>query len=279
MNRFAKRLLIIIIYLILFFVIGLLLYLVFKAKPTCFDGKINQGENEIDCGGPCRVCKEIPQVESLIILEKSFVIGASGGGKYDLMAKIENPNNEYGSPKFHYQFALKDSAGQVLVQKEGDNFILPAGTKYIIETNIETQSVPSDIEIKITDDIVWDKFSGYGQHEEPQLNIYNKRYNLISSGAGFSEVYGLLRNESLFDFNLVNINIILRDGTSKLVALNKTDMRTVGSGEERDFRLVWPYSFPGDVQNIEMEAEANVFDSQNFIKKYLPDGKLQGISR
>lgn len=274
MSRFAKRLLIIIIYLILFSAIGFLLYLAMRPAQTCFDGKKNQKENGIDCGGPCPACKEIPQVESLRIIEKAFVIGAPGGGKYDLMAKIENPNNDYGSPNFNYQFELKDSSGNIVGRKEGKNFILPAETKYIVETNIESQSSPSSVEIKIVDDVAWDKFSGYGEHAEPQLNIYNKRYDLISSGAGFSEVYGLLRNESLFDFNLVNINIILRDAASKPVALNKTDMRTVGSGEERDFRLVWPYSFPGDVQNIEMEAEANVFDSQNFIKRYLPENKL-----
>jgi hypothetical protein len=253
---------------------GLLLYLAFKPAPTCFDGKKNQGENGIDCGGPCQACQEIPQAESLKILEKAFVIGTPGGEKYDLMAKIENPNSEYGSPKFHYQFTLKDSSGSVITQKEGDSFILPAETKYIIETNAETQSAPASLEVKIADDISWDKFSGYNEHEEPQLNIYNKRYDLISSGAGFSEVYGLLHNESLFDFNVVSINIVLRDAASKPVALNRTEMRTVGSGEERDFRLLWPYSFPGDVQNIEMEAEANVFDSQNFIKKYLPENNL-----
>jgi hypothetical protein len=273
MSRGAKRLLIIIIYLILFSAIGLLLYLVIRPAQTCFDGKKNQKENEIDCGGPCPPCKEIPRVESLKVVERAFVIGSPGGEKYDLMAKIENPNSEYGSPKFNYQFELKNDSGNIIAQKEGSCFILPAETKYIVETNIETQSSPSSIEIKVMDNVVWDKFSGYGEHEEPQLNIYNKRYSLISSGAGYSEVYGLLRNESLFDFNAVNINIILRNAASEPVALNKTEMRTVGSREERDFRLVWPYSFPGDVQNIEMEAEADVFDSLNFIKRYLPDVK------
>ena len=266
-----KKLLIIIIYLILFFAIGLLFYLAFKPKPTCFDGKKNQGESGIDCGVPCSPCKEIPQAENLKILEKSFVVGLPG--KYDLMAKIENPNGGYGSSNFHYQFLLKDSSGSILAEREGSSFILPAETKYVIETNMDAGSPPAEADINITANVVWDKFEGFGEHEKPQLNIYNKRYNPISSGAGFSEVYGLLRNESFFYFNLVNINIVLRDASSKPVALNKTEMRTVISGEERDFRLVWPYSFPGDVQNVEIEAEANVFDSQNFIKKYLPEEK------
>jgi len=271
MNRGIKRIIIIFIYLAILLLIALFIYWIAKADPTCFDGKRNQNETSVDCGGGCTPCPEVIKTQPLSVSEKDFVYG--GQGKYDVMAKISNPNNQYGSSFFSYEFTLTDSSGNTISERKGKGFILPAETKYIIENNLETNVAPGKVEVRIID-TNWDSFSGY---EKPKLNIYNKRYDLISSGVGYSEVYGLLRNESPFDFNLIKINVILRDSAGRPVALNSTDMRTVNANEQRDFRLYWPTSFPGEVQNVEMEAEADVYSTDNFTKKYIPGGKFQNL--
>lgn len=271
MTRGAKRSIIIIIYLIIFSLAACLIYLAIRPDPTCYDGKKNQREEKADCGGQCAPCEKIINAQPLEMAEKAFVYG--GPGKYDVLAKITNPNNQFGSPEFSYEFTLRDSEGREIARRSGNGFILPAETKYILETGLAAETIPGEAEIKITG-ADWEEFFEY---EKPKLNIYNKRYDLISGGAGYSEAYGLVRNESLFDFNFIKINVVLRDASGKILALNSTDMRTVSAGEQRDFRLLWPTSFPGDVENLEMEAEADVFHSQNFIKKYLPGGKFQEL--
>ncbi|MCX6765649.1 MAG: hypothetical protein NT136_01655 [Candidatus Moranbacteria bacterium] len=268
MTRNYKRLIIIAVYLVIFFLVGLLIYQMTKPAPTCFDGKKNQREEGTDCGGPCAPCKKVFMAQPLAVAEKAFIYG--GPGRYDVMTKISNPNSEYGSPDFSYEFILKDSSGKEIDRRSGKGFILPAETKYIIESNLEAVG-PQEVEVIIAS-TEWAEFSNY---EKPRLDIYNKRYNLISGGVGYSEAYGLLRNDSPFDFNFIKINVILRDSGKKPVALNSTDMRTVNSREQRDFRLLWPFSFPGEVEIVEMEAEADVYNSQNFIKQYLPGGKFQ----
>jgi len=70
----------------------------------------------------------------------------------------------------------------------------------------------------------------------------------------------------------------LRDSTGKPLALNSTEMNTVRSHENRDFRLVWPSAFPGAVENVEMVVDADVYHSENFIRQYLPGGKFQDIT-
>jgi hypothetical protein len=190
------------------------------------------------------------------------VIG--GQGRYDVMARISNPNNQLGSSYFSYEFVLKNSQGEVLNKKSGKSFILPVESKYIIETNLETDEIPDKVEFSIST-VKWQEFFGY---ERPEFNINSKRYELISSGVGFSEAKGLLRNDSAFDFSLIKVNVVLRDESGKAVAFNKTEMRTVNAGEERDFRLLWPVNFPGSVQGVEMEAEADVFQTETFTKKY-----------
>jgi hypothetical protein len=269
MSREVKRVVIIIIYIILFCLVGYFFYSILKPAPTCFDGKKNQKEEGIDCGGPCSPCAKVIDARPIEVLETAQVVG--GPGRFDVVAKINNPNNQFGSPSFTYTFVLKDSSGKELARKSGKDFILPFETKYIIETSIDAETIPQDIDFTITD-TQWDEFMNY---EKPQLNIYSKRYNLITGGVGYSEAYGLLKNESQFDFNLIKIKVILRDSKGKITALNTTDMRTVNANEQRDFRLLWPTSFPGDVSQIEMEAEADVYGTDNFIKRYLPGGKFQ----
>ncbi len=271
MPRSLKRVIIIIVYAILFFLIGLFFYLIIRPDPTCFDGKKNQGESGIDCGGPCQTCKDVIQAEDLIVEERTFVYG--GPEKYDVIAKIYNPNDLYGSSEFLYKFILKDSSGNVLAEREGKGFILPAETKQVVEVGLTSQSDPYEVEIEIVN-AEWIEFWEY---EKPRLNVYKKQYNLISSGTGFSEVYGLVRNESAFDFHIVDINVVLRNPEGIPIAVNKTEMRDINAKEERDFRLLWPIGFPGEVQSVEAEASADVYDTDNFIKKYLPipGGKFQ----
>ncbi len=264
-----KRIIIILVYFLLFFLFCWFLYSVIRPDTTCFDGKKNQNEEEADCGGKCKPCIKEISAQEIEIQEKAFVYG--GLGKFDVLLKFFNPNNRFGSSSFEYEITLKGTSGEILGKRSGKSFILPRDSKYAIENGFEIQSEPSIAEVLIKN-TQWAEFENY---EKPQLNIYEKRYDIVSGGVGFGQAYGLLRNESAFDFESVNVDVILRDSSGIPIALNSTEMRDIGSGDQRDFKLLWPSSFPGDVMQVEMEAETNVFDSQNFTKKYLPGGEFQ----
>jgi hypothetical protein len=152
---------------------------------------------------------------------------------------------------------------------------LPQENKYIFELNFTPSTPPAKVFLQINE-IKWARFSGY--QEKPSINIYQKRYNEISSGSGFSEAFGLVVNDSPYDFRSIIVKVILRDADDKPLAFNTTEMRTVKSQEERDFRLVWPKAFPGEVKNVEMEVDADVYHSFNFVRQYLPGGKFQELT-
>ncbi len=268
MTRNTKRVVIISIYVSVVTLISVLVYLIIATRPTCYDGKKNQAEKGIDCGGPCHPCEKKITAKDLEVIEKYFVYGGNKNN-FDVMIKINNPNNQYGVASFNYKIQLVDQAGNVLSQKTGVNFILPEENKYIIEQNFQSNNKPNSIKFSI-DNINWQKFSNY--RAEPLLSIYNKNY---TEEDGKNKMFGLLKNESYFDFNSIEIDIILRDSNGKPVALGKNEMRTVKSQEQRDFKIIWPYKFSGSVVDGEIRAEANVFDSNNFIKKYLPEQKFQ----
>jgi hypothetical protein len=62
----------------------------------------------------------------------------------------------------------------------------------------------------------------------------------------------------------ISVVIVLRSEKGDVVGINKTEKSSVRAKEERDFRLTWPYQLSAPVQNMEVDAQSNVFDPQNF---------------
>ena len=69
--------------------------------------------------------------------------------------------------------------------------------------------------------------------------------------------------------------MILFDQRDIPIAVNKTVQNTLDAQTQREFRLMWPNTFPGTIAHTEMEAETNVFDSSNFMKKYIAPTEMR----
>jgi hypothetical protein len=265
MNEFSrnkKRTLAIVVVVVLLFFLVFIVYLISRPEPTCNDGIQNQREAGIDCGGPCAPCPEVIRASSLEMLESDFVY--TEGNKYDVAVKIKNPNNLLGSSNLTIVTKLIGSSGEILSENRDHNFfILPKEEKYFLVYGLETDQIPAGVEVDL-EEVTWSKFS---QYEEPRLVIINKEYEKSSGGAAwFSQAKGTLINRSGIDFEKINIKIILRSAKGELLAINSQIMNTVRSGEQRDFISSFPRSFSGDVSNMEIQAETNVFSSENFIR-------------
>lgn len=242
-----------------------------KPEPTCLDNVQNQNEEGVDCGGVCQN-KCAPAARYDLKVNSAGFVESGIAGKYDLYAEVSNPNPDLGASQFQYIFKIKNSSGVPDAAREGTAIILPGETKYIVENNIESKTSPESVELEIKNP-AWVEFADY---EKPQLKIINKNYNEISSGVGFGEAVGVLRNDSPFDFSTIKIKIILKNFSGEIVALNSTQINTVKSGENREFRALWLSKFPGTVGNMEVQAEVNVFDSDSFAKKYFKAQRFQG---
>lgn len=269
-QRNGKQLIIAIIYSILSIILIWGGYFLFRTEPTCTDGIKNQNEQEIDCGGTCSLqCIRPVQTDPLEIKETALLYSAEN--RFDVLVSIHNPNDEAGASSFHYRLELKNETGATVAVREGNNFILPQETKYLLEINV---SAPQAKTIAVTfSEYQWQRFSGY--QEPPAITISNKSYESISSGVGFGKAFGIMRNESPFDFRSIRVKVVLRDISGRPVGVNMTEMRTVTSGDVRDFILLWPTAFPGTVDHMETELEADVFRSENFVKRYLPAQDFQ----
>lgn len=261
--RNKKRILIGLIFSLITLFLILTAYFIFSEGPSCADGKLNQNEKGVDCGGVCAPCQDFSSVQDIAVRSSEFVFG--GKDTFDALVKISNPNPSFGSPKFSYRAMLKDSLGNVIDEKNGSGFILPAESKYVavIGFSVKKEENPSEVVFEISN-TEWREFTDY---QKPVLSISNKRFDLRSDIVG-GESSGLLKNESAFDFDRIKVIVVLRDSGGKLVGVNMTQVSTVRAGEERDFPLLWPYQLPGEVSSVEVEAEANTYDTNNFLRAY-----------
>lgn len=258
-QEFKKRIFVSAVWISLFVLIGLLILFIITPPATCTDGKQNQEEKGVDCGGSCQPCKVEIKTVDLEVGETTFADG--GNGTFDVIAKITNPNSSMGARSFKYVFILKDANGYELATKEGIGYILPADSKMIAELGLTVNegAVPVSATVEVSQP-AWQQLEGI---EKPEIGTYNKKFDKALVGEG-SMVEGTIRNESSYDLVTIGVIVALRDQNGKIIAINKTEKSAVRVRESRDFRLVWPYALQGSVQNMDVQVESNVYDRQNF---------------
>ncbi|HSA08709.1 MAG TPA: FxLYD domain-containing protein [Candidatus Moranbacteria bacterium] len=254
-----KRMIVIIVYLIIFSTIALVIYLIKSPDPSCSDGKQNQAEKGIDCGGPCSPCSVISEAKDLIVQETVFL--SEENNLHDVVAKIDNPNDVIGAEFFNYTFTLKDGNGTVIATSEGSSFILPADNKYIAKIGIKTSdgSIPASVEFSVSN-VQWSLLKDTAK---PQIGVYGKKFENDPAGIG-SRVEGILRNESIYDLKKIEVVIVLRNENNRVVGINTTQRDSIRAKEQQSFQITWPTSILDNVQKIEVDPQINVFDSKNL---------------
>lgn len=249
MSHYLKKQLFIgFIYLVIIGAIGGGVFFGFFYSPaSCFDGKLNQDEEQIDCGGICAECQE-KLSDPKIIWTKVF---KAEENLYDLAAEIENLNVNYGSEVLPYIFKVYDSGNNLILEKRGRGYIMPREKKYIIEA-VSVNKVPAKIDIEFNK-IEWKKFKIL---ESINLPIFNSRLDLGGKDGYAAYAEGTVYNQTRFDLNTVDIAMVIKDLKGNPVAVNKTQKNTVKSGERRFFEAVWSSAFTNNESKVKIDMRA-----------------------
>lgn len=265
--RFLKQLIFGIIYLVIFVAIGYGIYAWIRVEPTCFDGVQNGQEEGVDCGTiACgKLCE--PQILPLQILSSKII--QVGDGDYDFVADVFNPNTAYGSGRVAYNLIITDLQGQKN-QSGGEFYILPGQTKYIVKSSVKTSEIASaEIEVVTVD---WQKMDF--QSDSVTFALQNKEYQ-DQRQAGRSLVSGNVFNNSDYDFEKVDIAVLIFDEEGQITAVNQTDIRTFQAKTQRGFFVEWPLSLGENVGRVDVQITTNLFNNSNFIKTYGDQEKFQ----
>ena len=231
--------------------------ILYKA-PTCSDGVQNQGEQGIDCGGPCRtLCQSSFLAPSIIWADAQHVTG----GLYNLAAYIENPNITGAAVGAPYEFSVFDSQGILIVQKYGV-IDIPANrnTLAFIGAVDMGNRIPAKggVTFQFTQIPLWQK-----AHDTLAVLDYpTPQYAEDSTSVTqSSSLQVAMTNKSLLALKGLTIYAILKDINNNEIDFSKTTIDGIAPGATAVAPFTWPYSHKGAVVSEEiLPVQAPVFD-------------------
>lgn len=107
------------------------------AAPSCQDGKRNQEEQGIDCGGPCSaVCTSRAAAPTTIFT--SLIRNKTG--RVDLISSVENKNGEASAKNVPYRVTLHTATGEKVRELSGSLDLPPHTVVPIFIPGVTTDS-------------------------------------------------------------------------------------------------------------------------------------------
>lgn len=258
--RARRQLIAALIVLIPSVAIGMFVVRKILPAPSCEDNKRNQGEVEVDCGGPCKSCELKHPKDILVYWAKAVVVRPN---TYDVAAEIENPNEVLSASSVEYEFVLFDDLGAVAT-KRGKTFIFPQERMHVIEANLHTTRQPDRVELRVSK-INWI----YRQDAKQNIIVERREYKIEDDGTGKKSVLvANLVNRSPLDFKEVEVRFVLRDKDGNLLGANRIIVENFLNGSHREVKSIWPTVLQGVVASTEVEPRVNLFDPEVILKPH-----------
>ena len=111
-----------------------------------------------------------------------------------------------------------------------------------------------------------------------KLNITAVRFSQLQTPPAFS-VEGMIENTSSYQLKQVRLVFLVFDSFKHLLAVSERYEFTLGSGENRAYKQLWPdQSFP-DAASVQVLAETNTLDQENLRLEKTPTGSGSDLNR
>lgn len=230
MNRSLKQLLYSLFYLFIFIFVAIILWGFFSKKPpTCIDGKKNQNEIDVDCGGICISCdlKDIQPVEFL-----GYSVMSLKSGRTSLLVRVKNPNDTHHASPFSYTIRLFDEND---IEREvfyGDASLVAGSDGYILE-NKTTFSNPKRVEFEMGN-VDWKLKESFSA---PEI-VIQEISTIIDNGV--VRVKGTIENRSSFMAKNIHIIAILGGEYNEDVFASEMVLTRMAAFRKEQFSVVFP---------------------------------------
>lgn len=261
MGRLTKQLIIGGIFLAIALLVVWRVYRVFVPAPTCTDGIRNGQEEGVDCGVICGKLCQAP-VRALQNLPVQFI--RYGNGSYDALAHLENPNTTYGAPRVDYTLTVADSSGKELLVRRGRTYVNPVQPRYLVFPLTGLTGVPASAQLQFAPtDVQWAALN-VDAAGSVQFAVRGDRLEPASSSFRYQAT---VLNNSHFDFDQVDVTVLLYDDAGQLAGAGTTILKTLKAGEERGITVDWPFAIPAAVR-AQAVVGTNIFENSNYLRTY-----------
>jgi len=224
-------------------IVGLPIFILFYKAPSCNDGKQNQGEQGIDCGGPCVKLCPSAFLPPEVIWTKAEPVAP---GLYNVAAYIINNNLNAAAYDVPYEMQIFDDQGVLITYKDGSMTIPPHRNTLAFEGSVSTEKrIPAKAIINIG--------SPQWISENDQLGdlvIADKKY---SEDRDSSSLQVTLQNNAVTPYDNLSVYVVLYDANGNAIDFSKTVVDSIpANGGTFIAPFTWPLSHNGQVVSIEV---------------------------
>lgn len=202
-------------------------FMFLKPTPSCFDGKKNQNEAGIDCGGVCAPC-ELATLSPIQVSWTNILPGVPG--RASIIMKLVNPNTNFGASVLPYHLLVLGPFGGKLEERSGETFIYAGEIKYLSETINQDFRDISGATMTLGNP-QWVKGEEF---PSPKLQSRAIKTEIIASSA---EISGIIKNNEAVSIPRAKVIALLFDRTDRLVTVSQTVLTDIGGLEERSFSM------------------------------------------
>jgi len=209
------------------------LAVIFCQPATCFDGRQNQGETGVDCGGSCVPCG-LQFVKN--IATSTPEIFEIDPNRVSFIGEIKNPNLDFGAEEFSYTINLYDFGGRRINSRRGTSFIYPSEVKNIIEPLIETPFRDIARSELLIDNVSWLPIEEF---EKPEVEVSDYQTESTDDGVLVS---GLVVNNSAFRLRQVGVSAIIFNRSGLRLGISRTSIQDIEPFGQKTFSITIPVS-------------------------------------
>ena len=202
---------------------------------TCFDGKQNNFESGIDCGGTCNLrCSQ--EVIPLSVLWARPL--ATSSSTYDFAALISSKNIDNAPRSVAYTFIAYNKNAQEIVRIQGTTIAPIDGDFPIIEQNIRLAEVPVTVSATIVSNVP--HYTVLEKPTTPTLRIVSSRFEAGS----IPRVYATLVNTKRVELRNLPVRVFLYDADGNVFAAGQTVVPVLDKEGMKDIVFTWDRAFP-----------------------------------
>lgn len=222
--------------------LGIFLYVGLSEPPSCFDGKQNQNEIGVDCGGECNLrCNfEVQSMQTL--WTRPFPITSD---YWNAVAYVENPNFDSYAEAVPYRFLLYDENNVLVIEKQGSAFVTGDPVVPVFSGGLDVGSRPPRRALfEWLVPPTW-----YRLPTKHDVDLDQQKYIPSES---VQVVEAILRNREVRELRDITITAIVYGQDQNAIASSETLVEYIAPLESVRVTWTWPQPFTEDVGRVEL---------------------------
>lgn len=215
----------------------------FYDAPSCKDGSQNQGEEGIDCGGPCSTLCTPSVVPPVVSFVREL---PQQGGALDVIAYVQNPNPFAATKNAAYEIEFLGENGTPVGSVKGKIDLPPAASVPVYAPN----AVASGQFVREAF-LTFDESSFRWYEPKGDIVVFSVS-DLVTSAEGEApRISAKLSNPSVQSFRNVKVIAVVFDGAGNAMAASQTVAASVPARSDVPVVFTWNAPFretPGRIE-------------------------------